>query len=187
MLQLILIAIGLSMDAFAVSVCAGLTMRKVTFKKALVFGIYFGIFQAIMPLIGYYLSSGFADKIKAFDHWIAFALLAFIGIKMIIESFKKNTADDRTQEEPSLKFTKMLPLAIATSIDALAAGISFSLLEIDIIPAVSLIGAITFAFSMAGTKIGNIFGLKFKSGAELIGGIILVAIGIKILIEHLSL
>ena len=203
LLELLLIAIGLSMDAFAVAICKGLTMAKASLKKSLTVGLYFGVFQAVMPLIGYIIANQFAGKIIAFDHWIAFVLLCFIGGKMIVESRKKECCpgggglaeacqdkscpsekqpDDR---EASLKPAQMLPLAIATSIDALAVGVSFAFLRVDIIPAVSFIGATTLVISMVGVKIGNIFGRRYKSAAELAGGIILLLIGIKILLEHL--
>jgi len=199
-LELLLVAIGLSMDAFAVAVCAGLTMPKVTVKKSLIVGLYFGIFQGVMPLIGYMLATQFADKITAFDHWIAFGLLCFIGGKMIVGSFKKEGCHDREcpaetcadrecpgGERPDTKETSLKPakmLALATSIDALAVGVSFAFLKVDIIPAVLSIGIITLILSMAGVKIGNVFGIRFKSKAELAGGIILVLMGLKILLEH---
>ena len=183
LLELFLIAIGLSMDAFAVAICIGLTSSKATLKKALIVGAYFGVFQAIMPIIGYMLAKGFADKISAFDHWIAFVLLCFIGGKMIVESFKKE--DNVVSGEKSLSPATMLPLAFATSIDALAIGVSFAFLNVSIVPAALLIGVVTFILSVAGLKIGKSFGAKFKSKAELTGGIILVLIGFKILVEHL--
>lgn len=183
-LELLFTAIGLSMDAFAVAVCHGLSMQKAGWKKALIVGLYFGAFQAIMPLIGYLVGSQFFSIIVSFDHWIAFVLLAFIGSKMITGSFKKEGCPDT--EEASLKPAKMLPLALATSIDALAIGISFAFLQVEIIPAVSFIGIITLALSMAGVKIGNVFGAKYKAKAELAGGIILVLMGLKILLEHLG-
>ncbi|KPU42994.1 putative manganese efflux pump MntP [Oxobacter pfennigii] len=203
--ELFLIAVGLSMDAFAVAACSGLTMPKVTVKKSLIVGGYFGFFQAVMPLIGYMLATQFAEKIIAFDHWITFALLCFIGGKMAVGSFKKEGCPDRECvaetcadrecpggespriREPSLKPSEMLPLALATSIDALAVGVSFAFLQVNIVPAVSSIGIITFALSMLGVKVGNIFGIKFKSKAELSGGIILVLIGLKILLEHMGI
>ena len=180
-LELFLLAVGLSMDTFAVAVCIGLNMRKADMKKALTVGIYFGGFQAVMPLIGYFTASLFAEKIVVYDHWIAFALLGFLGGKLIADSFDKKN----NPHEYSLKFSKMLPLALATSIDALAVGVSFAFLQVKIIPAVSAIGVTTLIISMAGVKIGNIFGVRFKSKAQLAGGIILVLIGLKILFEHL--
>ena len=185
-IELFILAIGLSMDAFAVAVCAGLTMPKVTLKKALIVGLYFGVFQAGMPLIGYFAATVFADQITAYDHWIAFVFLAVIGGKMIYESLKKEDSP-AGDEETSLKPAKMLPLAIATSIDALAVGVSLAFLKVSIAPAVSFIGITTLVLSVAGVKIGNIFGVKSKSKAELAGGIILVLIGLKILLEHLEI
>lgn len=186
-IELFLIAVGLSMDAFAVSVCAGLSMAKATFKKAAVAGLYFGIFQAGMPLIGYYAATFFAGYIIAYDHWIAFALLCFLGGKMIAGGLRKGNCDEEAgSTETSLKPAAMLPLAVATSIDALAVGVSFAFLKVSIIPAVTLIGITTFLLSIAGVKIGHMFGLRFKSKAEIAGGIILVLIGVKILLEHLE-
>lgn len=197
LLELFIIAIGLSMDAFAVAVCSGLSMPKVTVKKSLIIGLYFGIFQAIMPLIGYLLATQFASKIIAFDHWIAFALLCFIGGRMIAGSFGKGGCADRecpaetctdrvcpNTKEVSLGPAEMLPLALATSIDALAVGVSFAFLKVNIVPAILFIGVTTLALSMLGVKVGNIFGVKFKSKAELAGGVILVLMGVKILLEH---
>lgn len=181
-LELFLIAVGLSMDAFAIAVCKGLSMRKASFGNALIVGLYFGLSQAVMPLIGYFAGSRFSDAISGIDHWLVFALLAFIGVKMIIESMKKDDAP--VNDAASLKPSKMLPLAIATSIDALAVGISFAFLNVSIIPAVSTIGITTLVLSMAGVKVGNIFGARFKSKAELAGGIILTLMGLKILLEH---
>ncbi len=204
LLELFLIAIGLSMDAFAVALCSGLTMPKATIKKALIIGLYFGLFQAVMPLIGYILATQFADNITTFDHWVAFALLCFIGGKMIIGSFRKDGCADREcpaetctdrecpggkrpeKKEASLKPAEMLPLALATSIDALALGVSFAFLRVNIVPAILFIGTITLVLSMLGVKIGNIFGIKSKSKAELAGGIILVLMGLKILFEHMG-
>jgi putative Mn2+ efflux pump MntP len=180
---IILVALGLSMDAFAVSVCIGLAAEKASVKKALIVGLYFGVFQALMPLIGYFLGTQFADKITAFDHWIAFGLLCFIGGKMIVESFRKK--EESFSGEPSLAPAAMLPLAIATSIDALAVGVTFAFLQIDIVTAALEIGLITLVLSMAGVKIGNAFGTKLKSKAEIVGGAILILIGVKILFEHL--
>jgi putative Mn2+ efflux pump MntP len=179
--ELFLLAVGLSMDAFAVAVCAGLTMPKATVKKSFIIGLYFGVFQAGMPLIGYIAATKFAGKILAYDHWIAFGLLCFLGGKMIAGSFKKEDAPDI---EISLKPAQMLPFALATSIDALAVGVSFAFLRVSIVTAVSFIGVTTLLLSMVGVKIGNIFGAGFKSKAELAGGVILILIGFKILIEH---
>ena len=187
--ELFLLAVGLSMDAFAVGICMGLTMTESIFKKALVIGLYFGVFQAVMPIIGYIAATWFADKITAFDHWLAFALLCFLGGKMILGSFKKEEAPDNSDNytEASLSPAKMLPFALATSIDALAVGISFAFLQVNnIIPAVSFIGLTTFILSVIGVKTGNLFGIKFKSKSEFAGGIILALIGFKILVEHLN-
>jgi len=182
-LELVFIAIALSMDAFAVSICTGLTMPKAVIKKALAVGLYFGVFQAIMPLIGYMTASLFAEYIIEYDHWIAFILLCFLGGKMVHGSFRKSEA---STEEMPVTPKVMLPLAIATSIDALAVGVSFSFLQVNILPAVLLIGMTTFIISFAGVKIGNVFGARYKSKAELAGGIILILIGLKILIDHLG-
>ena len=204
-LELFLIAVGLSMDAFAVAICAGLTMAKADVKKAFIVGLYFGVFQVVMPLIGYFAATLFAEKIIAYDHWIAFGLLIFLGGKMIVESFEKEGCPDREcpsgqcddrscpggkrpdREETSLRPAKMLPLAIATSIDALAVGVSFAFLQVSILSAVLFIGVTTLVLSMIGVKIGNVFGEKFKSKAQIAGGIILAAIGLKILLEHLEI
>lgn len=183
--ELFITAVGLSMDAFAVAISKGLSVKQVKMKHMTIVGLYFGIFQALMPLIGYFIGSKFASYITNFDHWIAFILLALIGINMIRESLSKN--DDEAPND-SFTFKAMIPMAIATSIDALAVGVSFALLpDVNIWYAVVFIGIITFALSFAGVKIGNIFGLKYKSKAELAGGIILILMGGKILIEHLGL
>ena len=179
--EIFILAIALSMDAFAVSICKGLSMKKMSWKKALLAGIYFGGFQAAMPLIGYFLGVQFKDLITSVDHWIAFALLAFIGGSMIKESREQCEGGN-----DCFAVKTMLLLAVATSIDALAVGVTFAFLTVDIIPAVSLIGLITFIFSFVGIKIGNAFGAKYKSKAELAGGIILILIGLKILLEHLG-
>lgn len=178
-ITLFTLAVGLSMDAFAVAVCKGLAMQKLTIKKTVIVGLWFGGFQALMPAIGYVLGVQFKDKITSIDHWIAFVLLALIGINMIRES--------RSEEEDandSLAFREMFVLAIATSIDALAVGITFAFLEVNIFAAVSFIGVITFLLSMVGVKVGNVFGTKYKSKAELAGGIILILLGLKIMLEH---
>ncbi|MDR1754000.1 MAG: manganese efflux pump MntP family protein [Eubacterium sp.] len=178
--EIVLLAVGLSMDAFAVSACIGLTLSKATIKKSLTAGLYFGVFQAGMPLIGYFVARLFADKIIAFDHWIAFGLLVFLGVKMIVESFKN---EGFSEEKASLKPSQMLPLAVATSIDALAVGVSLAFAGASIAPAVSIIGITTLIISMIGVKIGNAFGTKFKAQAEIAGGVILILIGVKILID----
>jgi len=183
-IELILTAIGLSMDAFAVAVCLGLTLQKFSFKNALIVGLYFGIFQAVMPLIGYLAATLFADYIISYDHWIAFILLGFLGVRMIVGSFSK---EDDNKLPAALTFKIMLPLAVATSVDAAAVGVSFAFLKVDIIPAVLLIGITTLTLSMIGVKIGNVFGDKFKSKAEFAGGVILILLGVKILLEHLEI
>ena len=185
--ELFILAVGLSMDAFAVAICKGLRMRKVTIKKVGIVGLYFGLFQAGMPMIGYILGSQFSDKISSIDHWIAFILLSLIGISMIKESLEKEEKSECKTEEEELSFKNMSILAVATSIDALAVGVTFAFLKVNIIPAVSFIGITTLVLSMIGVKIGNIFGVKYKSKAELVGGIILILMGIKILLEHLGI
>jgi len=185
--QLLLIAIGLSMDAFAVAVCTGLSMPRVTVKKALIVGLYFGAFQALMPFMGYTLATQFAGRIIVFGHWVAFIFLSIIGGRMIAGSLKKETCEDSDPKSNSLRPGSMLPLAFATSIDALAVGISFAFLAVEIIPAVSYIGLITLMLCMAGVKIGNAFGMKFRSKAEFAGGVILVLIGVRILLEHFGI
>lgn len=181
--SLFVLAVGLSMDAFAVSVCKGLAMKKITVKNAGIVGLWFGGFQGLMPLIGYILGSQFEQYITAFDHWIAFILLGIIGYTMIKEALSQ----EEEEADDSLDFKTMLLLAVATSIDALAVGITFAFLQVDIVPAVSFIGIITFTLSAIGVKVGNIFGTKYKSKAELAGGIILLLIGAKILLEHLGI
>lgn len=180
-IELFIIAVGLSMDAFAVSICKGLANRKVYPKQLIITGLWFGGFQALMPAVGYLLGRQFETYITAFDHWIAFFLLAVIGANMIKEALSK----DEDEVNSSFGFKSMLLLALATSIDALAVGVTFAFLRVNIIAAVSFIGIITFAFSAAGVKIGNIFGSKYKSKAEFAGGAVLIIMGIKILIEHL--
>ena len=185
--ELFLIGVGLSMDAFAVSVCKGLNMRgKVNFKHAGVIALFFGGFQALMPLIGYFLGIGFEKYITKIDHWIAFLLLGFIGGKMIVEAIKEWNAEDK-QEEDKLDIKELFILAVATSIDALAVGITFAFLSVNIWSAISIIGVTTFVLSIIGVVIGNKFGSRYKSKAELAGGIILVLMGIKILLEHLGI
>lgn len=183
-LELLFIAIGLSMDAFAVAVCKGLSIRKVGRRQVLIVGLYFGSFQALMPLVGYFVGALFADMITAVDHWIAFFLLGIIGVNMIREGLAKNEDENLSASDLSAK--AMLPLAIATSIDALAVGVSFAFLKVQILPAVGFIGIITLILSMAGVKIGNLFGTRLKAKAELAGGLILILMGIKILLEHLN-
>ena len=181
-IELLLIAVGLSMDAFAVSVCKGLSVKKVGVKHAALAGLYFGGFQFLMPVIGYLLGFRFESVIESIDHWVAFVLLAFIGGSMIKESFGKA---EELNDDFGVK--TMLLMAIATSIDALAVGITFAFLEVQILPAAGLIGVTTFLLSFVGIYIGNAFGTRYKSRAELAGGIILVVIGVKILLEHLGI
>lgn len=180
-LELLVLGIGLSMDAFAVSVCKGLSVKKLEWKHMLTVGLYFGGFQALMPLIGYLLGSSFIRYIEAFDHWVAFGLLVLIGGSMIRSSFKPDE-----EQNDDFSFKTMLVLAIATSIDALAVGITFACLSVNILVAIAVIGITTFLLSALGIKIGNIFGSRYRSKAELVGGIILILIGLKILLEHLG-
>ena len=182
LLDLFVTAVALSMDAFAVSVSKGLSVKRVRLKHGLITGAYFGGFQALMPLIGFLLASSFAEYIKRFDHWIAFGLLMLIGANMLREALSR----EEEEMNDSFSFKTMLPLAIATSIDALATGVSFAVTNTNIRLAIALVGATTFAFSAAGVKIGNAFGLKYKSKAELAGGLILILMGVKILAEHLT-
>lgn len=185
LLELLIIAIGLSMDAFAVSIGKGLSVTKIKLSHALKVGLWFGGFQALMPLIGYLLGSTFADTVSAYDHWVAFVLLALIGGNMIKEAFEKDDECDCNKKEKNcFGFVTMLTLAVATSIDALAIGVTFAFFKVAIIPAIITIGITTFLFSVAGLKIGHIFGCKYKSHAELFGGVILILIGLKILLEH---
>lgn len=182
LIELFLIAVGLSMDAFAVSVCKGLAMPKCTFKKAAIVGLWFGGFQALMPAIGYILGAQFQEAIASIDHWIAFVLLALIGGNMIHEALD----NDEEEADASLNVKTMFLLAVATSIDALAIGITFAFLKVNIIPAVWFIGIVTFIISFAGVKIGNVFGARYKNKAEIAGGVILILLGLKILLEHLG-
>ncbi len=182
LIELFLIAVGLSMDAFAVSVCKGLAMPKCTFKKAAIVGLWFGGFQALMPAIGYVLGAQFQEAIASIDHWIAFVLLALIGGNMIHEALD----NDEEEADASLDVKTMFLLAVATSIDALAIGITFAFLKVNIIPAVCFIGIVTFIISFAGVKIGNVFGARYKNKAEIVGGVILILLGLKILLEHLG-
>ncbi len=184
--ELFLIGVGLAMDAFAVSVCKGLSMSKVNKRQTFLIGLFFGGFQALMPFVGWVLGSQCEQYIKSFDHWIAFVLLSFIGGKMIWEVFHPDEEDEEEKDKPfSLK--ELLLLAIATSIDALAVGITFAFLDYPILEAIGIIGIVTLLLSVAGVYIGNFFGRKYKSRAELAGGIILIGIGLKILLEHLGI
>lgn len=188
LLELFLLAIGLSMDALAVSVCKGLALKHANLKSACIVGLWFGSFQALMPLIGYLIGSRFSTYITAFDHWIAFVLLLLIGGNMIREALSKKQDDkpDKENAGESLAFGAMLVLAVATSIDALAVGITFAFLSVRILPAIVCIGVITFLLSALGLRLGNAFGTRCKSWAELAGGMILVLLGVKILLEHLG-
>ena len=179
--ELFIIAVWLSMDALAVAICKGLSMAKMSWKKGIIVGLWFGGFQALMPLIGYLLGAQFESKITAFDHWIAFILLGLIGGNMI----REGVSGDEEKTDDSVSIKSMLPLAIATSIDALAVGVTFAFLRVNIVYAVSFIGVITFLLSTVGVKVGNVFGARYKSKAEIAGGVILILMGLKILIEHL--
>lgn len=180
--ELFVLAVGLSMDAFAVSICKGLSLGKIKIRHMCIAGIWFGGFQALMPLIGYLLGSRFADVVSKYDHWIAFILLALIGGNMIKEALGK----DEDEVDASMSFKSMLLLAIATSIDALAVGVTFAFLNVAIIPAISFIGCVTFVFSAVGVKVGSVFGYKYKSKAEICGGVILILLGAKILLEGIG-
>ena len=182
-IEIILIAIGLAMDAFAVSICKGLSMKKMSWKKALIIGAYFGIFQGLMPVIGYFLGSTFESLVTQIDHWIAFVLLTLIGANMLKEAFGK----DCDNCNDSVDFKPMIILAVATSIDALAIGISFAFLQTNIVLSAFVIGFITFATCVFGVKIGNKFGDKYERKAETVGGLILILMGFKILLEHLGI
>lgn len=179
--DLIVTAIALSMDAFAVSVGKGLSVQTIRPKHSLIVGAYFGGFQALMPLLGWLLASSFAEYIRRFDHWIAFVLLALIGANMIREALSK----EEEKMNASFDVKTMLPLAVATSIDALATGVTFAMTDTNIWLAIAVVGATTFAFSAVGLRIGNLFGRKYQAKAELLGGVILILMGIKILVEHL--
>jgi putative Mn2+ efflux pump MntP len=183
--ELLLVAVSLSMDAFAVAVCKGLSMRRINYKRGFLIALFFGVFQAAMPLIGWILGTQFEKYIVTFDHWIAFVLLGFIGGKMIVEAFEK---EEEEKCEDVFRISELFVLAIATSIDALAVGITFALIapEIGIWVSVSLIGAVTFILSFVGVILGNKFGSRYKKWAELAGGIILCLMGLKILLEHLG-
>lgn len=185
---LFLMGVSLAMDAFAVSVCKGLAMRKVNKKQCLVIALFFGGFQALMPFLGWLLGNRFESYITNIDHWIAFVLLGFIGGKMVVEAIRdKGEEPEITEIDPPLDIKELFVLAVATSIDALAVGITFAFLEIPIVEAMLIIGITTCVISVAGVYIGNFFGNKYKSKAELVGGIILILIGLKILLEHLGI
>ena len=182
--ELFLIAVGLSMDAFAASVCKGLSMKKVDVRYGLVLAVFFGGFQALMPLLGWLLGSRFQQYITSIDHWIAFALLLVLGVKMIIDAVREEDEAVCQSDRMEMNLKEIVMLAVATSIDALAVGVSFAFLSVNIGAAVSFIGVITFVLSMVGVKAGSLFGAKYKSKAELAGGVILILMGLKILLEH---
>ncbi|MCI9253192.1 MAG: manganese efflux pump [Lachnospiraceae bacterium] len=188
--EIFLLAVGLSMDAFAVSICKGLCVPKAGIRECGTAGIYFGGFQAFMPLLGFLLGVQFKEYITSIDHWIAFILLGIIGINMLREARSKEedceVCSSESTENP-FSFKSMFPLAVATSIDALAVGVTLAFLQVEIFPAITFIGAVTFAISAAGIRIGNIFGIRWKSKAEFAGGIILICMGMKILLEHLGI
>lgn len=182
-IEILLTSIGLAMDAFAVAVCKGLSMKKFDKKKGLIIGLYFGLFQGLMPLVGYLIGTTFQDLITSLDHWIAFVLLGFIGGNMLKEGMSKESEKNNDKVD----FKTMIPLAIATSIDALAVGITFAFLKVNILFAVFSIGIVTFILSYIGSKIGNKFGNQYEKKAQLFGGLILILIGLKILLEHLNI
>ena len=185
--ELLLLALGVSMDAFAVSICKGLAMKKAGLKEGLTCGVWFGGFQAIMPLIGFFLGTLFAEAIQAVDHWVAFILLGFIGVNMLKEAFDKD-CDCCEEHNADLSVKTMFVMAVATSIDALAVGISLAMAgNVDIFTAVILIGLFTCGMSAVGVKIGNVFGSRFEKKAQLAGGLILILLGLKILLEHLGI
>lgn len=186
-IEIFLIGVGLSMDAFAVSVCKGLGMHRINYGHAVVIALFFGVFQALMPVIGWLLGSTFAAYVTAFDHWIAFGLLAVVGGKMLWDAFHDDEDDEVEQSAPKLDIRELFMLALATSIDALAVGISFSFLEINILEAVLVIGVTTFALSFIGVVFGNRFGTRFERPSQIAGGVVLILIGLKILLEHLDI
>ena len=186
--ELLLLALGVSMDAFAVSICKGLAMKKATLKEGTICGAWFGVFQAMMPLIGFFLGTLFAEAIQAIDHWVAFVLLAFIGANMLKEAFGKEEDCDCGEQNADLSVKTMFIMAVATSIDALAVGISLAMAgNVNIWMAALFIGICTCGFSAVGVKIGNVFGSRFEKKAQMAGGIILILLGAKILLEHLGI
>lgn len=184
--ELFLIGVGLSMDAFAVSICKGLGMSRLNMRQAAVISLFFGGFQALMPLIGWALGSQLTDFITPIDHWIAFGLLAFVGGKMLWDAFHEDDEDEGAQTDEKLDLKELLMLAIATSIDALAVGITFAFLQVAIVPSIAIIGLITFVISFAGVAVGHFFGARFEKPATIVGGVVLILIGVKILLEHLG-
>ena len=187
--ELVLIGVGLSMDAFAVSLCKGLGMKKINYQHGLMIALFFGVFQGVMPLIGWLLGTQFEQYITSVDHWIAFVLLVYIGGKMVWDALHEKPDEDRAADSLSQKLDlkELFVLAVATSIDALAVGITFAFLQVNIVPAVSLIAVITFTISFVGVLIGNKFGNRFQAKAEIAGGAVLILIGVKILLEHLGI
>ena len=186
-LELLLIGVGLSMDAFAVAICQGLCMKKLNWRHAAVIALFFGGFQALMPLIGWFLGSQFAGYIQNIDHWVAFVLLVLIGGNMVREALSPEEEEVACAVESKLDYKQLFLMAVATSIDALAVGVTFAFLEVPIIPAISIIGCTTFCLSLVGVAVGNFFGARYKKRAELSGGIILILLGAKILLEHLGI
>ena len=184
--ELFLIGVGLSMDAFAVSVCKGLGMSRLNMRQAAVISLFFGGFQALMPLIGWALGSQLTDFIAPIDHWIAFGLLAFVGGKMLWDAFHEDDEAEDVQTDEKLDLKELLMLAIATSIDALAVGITFAFLQVAIVPSIAIIGLTTFVISFAGVAVGHFFGARFEKPATIVGGVVLILIGVKILLEHLG-
>lgn len=186
--ELFLLAVGLSMDAFAVSICKGLAMKKATLKAEATCGLWFGGFQMLMPIIGFFLGSLFAEAIEAFDHWVAFGLLVIIGINMLKEALEKeDESDDNPEKDADLSVRTMFLMAVATSIDALAVGISLAMVgSVNIWLAAAFVGICTFLLSALGVKIGNVFGSRYEKKAEFTGGVILILLGVKILLEHLG-
>lgn len=185
--ELFLIAVGLSMDAFAVSVCKGLCMKRLDIRRAVVIALFFGVFQMVMPLVGWALGTQFEQYITPIDHWIAFVLLGFIGGKMLWEAFRGKGDETTCEIEEKLDIPELTMLAVATSIDALAVGITFAFLGVDIVPSVILIGATTFVLALVGVAVGHRFGARYEKLANVVGGVVLVLIGTKILLEHLGI
>lgn len=187
-IELFLVGVGLSMDAFAVSICKGLGMKRLNMKQALVIGLFFGGFQALMPFLGWALGTQLADLITPIDHWIAFILLAVIGGKMLLDAFRGGDEDEAAEaKDAKLDLKELFMLAIATSIDALAVGITFAFLGVDIVFAIAVIGLTTFVISVAGVAVGHAFGARYEKGATIVGGVVLILIGLKILLEHLGI
>lgn len=186
-LELLLIGVGLSMDAFAVAICQGLCMPKLNWRHAGVIALYFGGFQALMPLLGWVLGSQFSGYIQGFDHWVAFVLLGLIGGNMVREALSPDEEETACAVTTKLDHKQLFFMAVATSIDALAVGVTFAFLEVEILPAIFMIGLTTFFLSLVGVAVGNFFGARYKKRAELSGGILLILLGVKILLEHLGL